>query len=58
MTGVTYYGADGWWIDLMLTGLDPSKRYTFATSASRAKSNTEGSVYGGQPVPGDRAGVR
>jgi cysteine-rich repeat protein len=42
MTGVTYYGTAGWYIELTLTGLDPANRYTFATSASRAKANSEG----------------
>ncbi|MBW1881250.1 MAG: hypothetical protein JRJ84_23085, partial [Deltaproteobacteria bacterium] len=42
MTGTIYYGASGWWVDLSLTGLDPTKLYTFATSASRAKANTDG----------------
>jgi len=36
MTGVTYYGSTGWYVDLTFTGLDPAKQYTFATSASRA----------------------
>jgi len=39
MTGVTYYGGRGWWVDLELTGLDPSKVYTFATSAARCRSS-------------------
>jgi len=39
MTGVTYYGNSGWWVDLELTGLDSSKEYTFATSATRCKSS-------------------
>lgn len=38
MTGVTYYGSSGWWVDLELTGLDPTKEYTFTTSAARCKS--------------------
>ncbi|MBW2401425.1 MAG: hypothetical protein JRG80_19585, partial [Deltaproteobacteria bacterium] len=42
MTGVMYYGNSGWFVDLTLSGLDPSKLYTFATSASRAKANTDG----------------
>ncbi|MBW1684359.1 MAG: hypothetical protein JRS35_04780, partial [Deltaproteobacteria bacterium] len=42
MTGVSYYGGSGWWIDLTLTGLDPAKLYTFATTASRAEANTDG----------------
>ena len=40
MTGTSYYGALGWYVDITLTGLDPSKLYTFATSASRAQANT------------------
>ncbi len=39
MTGVIYYApTSGWYVDLTLTGLDPAKTYTFATSASRANS--------------------
>jgi hypothetical protein len=38
MTGVVYYGSTGWYVDLTFTGLDPSKLYSFATSASRANS--------------------
>jgi len=40
MTGTTYYGAAGWWVDLTLTGLDPAATYTFATSATRSQANT------------------
>ncbi|MDY6990237.1 MAG: DNRLRE domain-containing protein, partial [Thermodesulfobacteriota bacterium] len=45
MTGVIYYSdtvAD-WYVDLTFTGLDPTKTYTFATSASRGGS---GGDYG------------
>ncbi|NIQ91111.1 MAG: hypothetical protein GWN93_19710, partial [Deltaproteobacteria bacterium] len=42
MCGTIYYGGDGWWVDLTLTGLDPARTYTFATTASRAKANTDG----------------
>jgi hypothetical protein len=42
MTGTIYYGTAGWWVDVNFTGLDPSKSYTFATSASRAKDRTDG----------------
>jgi len=35
LNGVVYYGSTGWYVDLTLTGLDPSKRYEFATSANR-----------------------
>ena len=42
MTGAIYYGGSGWWVDLTLTGLDPANTYTFVTSASRAKANTDG----------------
>ncbi len=35
LKGVVYYGSAGWYVDLTLTGLDPSKRYEFATSANR-----------------------
>ena len=41
MTGVIYYGSAGWYVDVNFTGLDPNKTYTFATSASRAKSTTD-----------------
>jgi len=40
MTGVVYYGGTGWWVDLTFTGLDPSKEYTFATSAARCGSSS------------------
>lgn len=39
MTGVTYYGSSGWYVDLVLTGLDSSKKYIFATSAARCKAS-------------------
>jgi type II secretory pathway pseudopilin PulG len=42
MTGTIYYGSAGWYVDVNFTGLDPSKTYTFATSASRAKDRTDG----------------
>ncbi len=42
MTGLVYYGTAGWYVDVEFTGLDPNKTYVFATSASRAKKNTEG----------------
>ncbi len=35
MTGVIYYGAAGWWVDVTFTGLDPATEYTFATSSAR-----------------------
>ena len=35
MLGVIYYGSTGWYVDLTFTGLDSTKVYTFATSASR-----------------------
>jgi len=38
--GVTYYGSTGWYVDLTLSGLDPAKTYTFATTANR-----NGSTY-------------
>lgn len=42
MTGVLYYGSTSstWYVDLTLTGLDPSKTYTFATSAVRDGGST------------------
>jgi hypothetical protein len=42
MTGVIYYGSLGWWVEVTFTGLDPGRVYTFATSSSRAKQNTDG----------------
>ncbi len=40
MTGVTYYGGSpGWYVDLIFTGLDANKEYTFATSAARSNVN-------------------
>ncbi|MBE0697940.1 MAG: hypothetical protein IH586_13540, partial [Anaerolineaceae bacterium] len=38
MIGVVNYGSLGWYIDLTLTGLNPAKTYTFATSATRNDS--------------------
>jgi hypothetical protein len=47
MTGTTYYSnVAGWWVDLTFTGMDPNSTYTFATSASRARFNTDGTDYG------------
>ncbi len=42
LTGSVYYGAAGWYVDVDLTGLDQNKRYTFATTATRSKKNTDG----------------
>jgi hypothetical protein len=42
MTGVIYYGSTGWYVDLVLTGLNPNRTYTFATSASRSRRFTDG----------------
>jgi hypothetical protein len=42
MVGVVYYGsAAGWYVDLTLSGLDPTKLYSFATSACRAGTTTD-----------------
>jgi hypothetical protein len=38
MAGVIRYGSSGYWVDMTLTGLDPAKTYTFATTANRAGS--------------------
>jgi hypothetical protein len=38
ITGVIYYGSAGWWVDATFTGLNPQKRYTFATSAARSEA--------------------
>jgi hypothetical protein len=46
MTGVIYYGSTGWYVDLALTGLNPNRTYTFATSASRSRRFTDGSGDG------------
>jgi hypothetical protein len=37
MTGVVYYDYDDtdWWVELTFIGLEPGKKYAFATSASR-----------------------
>jgi CotH protein/lamin tail-like protein/parallel beta helix pectate lyase-like protein len=35
MIGVIYYGDTDWWVEATFTGLDPSLRYRFATSANR-----------------------
>ena len=32
---ISYGDSPGWWIDLTITGLDPTKRYTFAGTANR-----------------------
>ncbi|MBE0534492.1 MAG: lamin tail domain-containing protein [Phycisphaerae bacterium] len=45
MTGVIYYGAVGWWVDLTFTGLDPSTEYTFATSSARGAYDNRYTVY-------------
>ena len=34
-TSVIYYGPDGWYVDLVFTGLDAGKTYSFATSLDR-----------------------
>jgi hypothetical protein len=42
MAGVIYYGSSaGWYVDLSFTGLDPTKLYSFATSACRAGTTTD-----------------
>lgn len=33
--GVVYYGTNPWYVDLTFTGLDPTKRYEFVTTANR-----------------------
>jgi hypothetical protein len=30
-----YYGASGWWVEIAFTGLNPTKKYSFATTAIR-----------------------
>jgi len=48
MTGVIYYGSSaGWYVDLTFTGLDPGKKYTFATSAARCETDytDRGTIY-------------
>lgn len=42
MTGSIAFGTAGWHVDATFTGLDPARRYAFATSASRAKRTTDG----------------
>nr|GAP19065.1 protein containing VCBS repeat [Levilinea saccharolytica] len=40
MTGSVNYGSNtGWYIDLTISGLDPAKTYTFATTANRDDSS-------------------
>ena len=40
VTGVVYYGASmGWWVDATFTGLNPAKKYTFATTAARSNAS-------------------
>ena len=41
MTGVIYYGSAGWYVDLTISGLDPIKHYTFATSAARCNADAD-----------------
>ena len=36
LVGDIWYGTTGWWVDMTLTGLDPAKTYTYATTANRA----------------------
>jgi len=35
VAGVEYYGATGWYVDLVFTGLDPTAFYEFTTTANR-----------------------
>jgi hypothetical protein len=36
---VLYYGAEGWYVDAVFTGLDPDKEYEFVTSCNRGSSD-------------------
>ncbi len=36
---VAYYGPEGWYVDAVVTGLDPAKSYEFATSCNRGRSD-------------------
>jgi len=45
MTGVIYYGAAGWWVDLTFTGIDPATEYTFATSSARNAYSDRLTIY-------------
>jgi hypothetical protein len=36
---VIWYGNAGWWVDAVVTGLDPSRRYEFATSVNRGNAS-------------------
>jgi len=38
-SNVIYYGPQGWWVDAIFTGLDPNRRYEFATSVNRGRSD-------------------
>ena len=40
MAGVIRYGSSGYWVDMTITGLDPAKTYTFATTANRDGTTT------------------
>ncbi len=35
LMGTVYYGSTGWWVDVTFTGLNPTKLYTFVTTANR-----------------------
>jgi len=45
MTGVIYYGAAGWWVDVTFAGLDPATEYTFATSSARNAYSDRLTIY-------------
>jgi hypothetical protein len=36
-----YYGSSGWWVEIEFTGLNPSKTYTFVTTAIRGSDYTD-----------------
>ena len=38
LAGGIYYGTSGWYVDMTFTGLDPTKTYTFVTTANRNNS--------------------
>lgn len=39
LMGTVYYGSEGWWVDVTFTGLDPTRKYEFVTTANRNDTN-------------------
>jgi len=38
LSGLVYYGASGWWVDVEFSGLDPAQTYEFVTTSNRNDS--------------------